>query len=129
MSFSPHRRAEAGLDYSRGHAVYSYVTVSELRSQRLGQTQQGCLTHAVRTQSLQRHENVADKNVHFKCTSVWVHRMKTKLYSCLLKKYLFVDATFSVSVLINRLLLFLILCDEAKDNFPYLITHYSVVGH
>lgn len=35
-SACPHRRAEAGLDYSRGHTVHSYVTLSQLRGQSPG---------------------------------------------------------------------------------------------
>lgn len=47
--FPPHRIAEAGLDDSGGHTVHSYVALSQLGSQRPGQTQQCCLTHTVRT--------------------------------------------------------------------------------
>lgn len=53
VCFSPHCRAEASLNNSRGHTVDSYVTLSQLRGQGPGQTQQGRLTDAVRTQSLQ----------------------------------------------------------------------------
>lgn len=35
-SACPHRRAEAGLDYSRGHTVHSYVALSQLRGQSPG---------------------------------------------------------------------------------------------
>jgi len=62
----PHRRAEAGLDDPRGHAVDSDVTVGQLRGQRPGQTQQRRLTHTVRAQGLQRHRAL---NTHSRWTS------------------------------------------------------------
>lgn len=51
---APHRGAEAGLDDPRGHAVHSDVILGQLGGQSAGQPQQSGLTHAVRTQSLQR---------------------------------------------------------------------------
>lgn len=80
MFVRPHRSAEAGLDDSRGHAVHSYVALSQLGGQRPGQTQQGGLTDAVGTQSLQEPSG-GDANavhVHTPHTKGWVCRKKTE---------------------------------------------------
>lgn len=52
-----------GFDDAGGHAVHPDVALRQLGGQRAGQTHQGRLTHAVRTQALQKRQKKTHKKV------------------------------------------------------------------